>query len=116
MESLFERDGAEKYGGQETAYGELGSREPYNNEIPLIRGEKVPVGCGATAAAIVMRYHRHPTHAENGVAFYYGKSLDYTPYRWEMMPLDYLGGYNEEERPAGSYPDVAYRRECQNEL
>lgn len=71
--------------------------EPYNNEIPLIRGEKVPVGCGATAAAIVMRYHRHPTHAENGVAFYYGKSLDYTPYRWEMMPLDYLGGYNEEE-------------------
>lgn len=37
-----------------------GQRDPYNNNAPLISGQRPPAGCVATAIAQVMSYHRFP--------------------------------------------------------
>lgn len=77
--------------------------EPYNNQTPVIGGKKTYTGCGATAAAIVMRYNEHPkTVVTNGVSSYNVRGVEYpvsyAPYQWEQMPLEYRSGYYTEEQ------------------
>ena len=73
--------------------------EPYNRMTPLFGNEHAVTGCVATSAAIVMRYHQYPdiANAEYGVTSYWQQSVEYTPYDWSKMPMDYNQGYTEEE-------------------
>ena len=83
----------------ETALWDQG--EPYNRQTPVISGERAMTGCGATAAAIIMRYHEYPDVVINGVTSYTYRGVtypvEYGAYKWDQMPLDYRGGYTEEQ-------------------
>jgi len=41
-------------------------REPYNNQIPLYNGERLPTGCSMTATTQIMNYYKHPQGAMSG--------------------------------------------------
>lgn len=75
--------------------------DPYNRQTPTISGKHTMTGCGATAAAIIMRYHEHPEVVTKGVTSYMYNSVtypvEYEAYKWDQMPLDYRGGYTEEQ-------------------
>lgn len=64
----------------------------YNKFCPQIEGEgRAVTGCGATAMAQVMRYHKHPAHGTGSHSYYhehYGTiSADFNVnYRWNLMP------------------------------
>ena len=74
-----------------------GQGGPYFNLMtPKIAGEHTLVGCVATAAAIVMRYHQWPSAITNGVSKHPLADehpewecypLVYENYQWEKMPL-----------------------------
>jgi len=34
--------------------------EPFNNQLNIVNGERIPTSCNITAAAIIMKYHEHP--------------------------------------------------------
>lgn len=76
--------------------------DPYNRQTPTIDGQHTITGCVATATAIIMRHHQYPTAAVTGGVNSYdpsritGKTYDkasfpvnYAPYDWTNMPLDY---------------------------
>lgn len=85
---------------------------PYNNLCPTIGGERAYTGCVATAAAIVMRYHRWPasgtgtlpdytytvpsTGVENTVQ---GHALGQA-YAWDDMPLTYTDAATAKQKTA----------------
>lgn len=74
--------------------------EPYNTMCPMIGNERAVTGCVATSTAIVMRYHQYPTqaNAEYGKLNYWQQNIEYTPYNWNKMPMEYKSGtYSEEE-------------------
>ena len=75
-------------------------REPFNNLAPLIDGQKPPIGCVATATAIVMQYHKWPKQGTGTLPDYEyytnflkdgadvhidGLQLGHT-YNWDLMP------------------------------
>ena len=79
---------------------------PFNNLVKEINGEKPPIGCVATAIAIVMKYHRWPNqgtgilpaydYRRNGGKYHVdGVTLGHT-YNWDLMPDNYLNCSNEE--------------------
>lgn len=92
----------------ETALWDQG--EPYNRECPYFDGRTI-TGCVATAACIVMRYHKWP---EKGIGTIPGYSfsgendiLREVPdqplgrtYEWDKMPLRYSSSSTEEEKNA----------------
>lgn len=90
----------------ETALWNQGN--PYNAMCPLIGGEHALTGCGATATAIIMRYHQWPTFAQNGVTVH---PLAYERPEWQCEPLDYSSGYNWNSMPlevtGSSAPEIA---------
>ena len=59
---------------------------PYNRYCPMQKDMYCLTGCLATAASIIMRYHKHPVQAVNGVSSYYGQPVEYTPLLWKYMP------------------------------
>ena len=59
---------------------------PYNRYCPMQKDMYCLTGCLATAASIIMRYHKHPAQAINGVSSYYGQPVEYTPLLWKYMP------------------------------
>lgn len=80
--------------------------KPFNDLVEEIDGEKPPIGCTATAIAIIMRYHKWPKKG-NGTL----PSYDYTrderqfhiegfslghEYDWDKMPENYCE-YSAEE-------------------
>ncbi len=69
---------------------------PYNAMCPLISGERTFTGCGATATAIIMKYHEWPSRAINGVLVHPLIS-DYP--EWTCEPLDYSDDYNWDNMP-----------------
>lgn len=79
---------------------------PFNNLVAEINGEKPPIGCGATAVAIVMRYHKWPKRGKgtlpsydywvNGNQYHVdGVALDHS-YDWDKMPLIYNNCSDQE--------------------
>ena len=75
---------------------------PFNDLAPNINGEKPPIGCTATAIAIIMRYHKWPDKGTGTLPSYdyrYGKidgiSLGHV-YDWDKMPEEYNGCSQEE--------------------
>lgn len=68
-----------------------GQYAPYNAMCPLINGKRAVTGCGATATAIIMRYHQWPLQAQNGVSSH---PLMSEHMEWKCESLDYSSGYN----------------------
>ena len=79
---------------------------PFNNLVAEVNGKKPPIGCVATAIAIVMQYHKWPErgtgtlpsydYTREGVTYHVeGFSLGHT-YDWSKMPDDYRNCSNEE--------------------
>lgn len=81
---------------------------PYNNLAPKLNGKDCPIGCVATALAIIMRYHQWPKKGTGSLPGYYwpeggvrieGYPLDHT-YDWSQMPLKYENGQYTTEQGA----------------
>lgn len=83
--------------------------EPYNLMCPEINGANAYTGCGATAMAIVMRYHQWPQKATGTIPGYtsatYNIRIDDIKrgynYDWDNMRLEYgYNDYSDEEATA----------------
>ena len=72
---------------------------PFNDLVAEINGNKPPIGCTATAIAIIMRYHKWPKrgtgtlpsyeYKKDGVTYHVdGFDLGHE-YDWDKMPEDY---------------------------
>lgn len=59
---------------------------PYNLYAPTQNGMNCLTGCLATAAGIIMKYHKYPEQALNGVSSYFGQPVNYAPLLWKYMP------------------------------
>lgn len=72
---------------------------PYNNECPLIGGQRAVTGCVATAFAQVLKYYNYPTKGQGSLTYTdsYGNtySMDFSQntYAWDYM-LDSYSGNN----------------------
>ena len=85
---------------------------PFNDLVPVVNGEKPPIGCVATAIAIIMRYHRWPMIGTGVIPAYDSwdsgnkvyRHIDEIPldhiYNWDLMPDYYTYSYtfSEEEK------------------
>jgi len=78
----------------------------YNNYCPEDAGGRAVTGCVATAMAMIMHYHQHPTHGDGSHAYnwhngttWIQNSADFgsTVYNWEMMPTSISSGNSSEE-------------------
>jgi hypothetical protein len=81
---------------------------PFNDLVPEINGLKPPIGCVATAIAIVMKYHKWPHRGTGTLPSYdYWLGGQNNPYHvegfalgheydWEKMPDDYHNCSEEE--------------------
>lgn len=79
---------------------------PYNQMLPIIKGQRAYTGCTITAGAIVMRYHKWPNQGTGTIPGYTTSALNLErpaielghTYEWDKMPLVYkTNGYSEEE-------------------
>ena len=73
-------------------------RAPYNNDLPLYKGERCITGCTATALAQVMYYYQYPTGMTTEIPGFttsthriYVNSLPATTFNWSLMALSYTG-------------------------
>ena len=102
---------------RETALWSQG--EPFNNMCPFIENKRALTGCGATAAAIIMKYYEFPTKPiKNGIEKVtleittdidsYGNEIKENRtydinwngiYDWKNMPLSYVT-YTQEQADA----------------
>lgn len=87
----------------ETAHWDQ-SVHPFNDMVPQLNGRACPVGCVATAMAIILRYHQWPLKGTGTLPGYYwssgrkrieGYALDHE-YDWDQMPLVYKKGQYTE--------------------
>lgn len=66
---------------------------PYNDQCPMIEGERAVTGCVATAMAIVMKYHEYPNQGVGSHEYTIGNntfSADFnTSYDWASMKSSY---------------------------
>lgn len=97
---------------------------PFNDLVKPVEGEKPPVGCVATAMAIIMQYHRWPMHGYGSLPSYYyfynnsrynveGFSIGH-PFDWDLMPAKNSGFTQEEgEQLARLCYDLAVMSEMQ---
>ena len=96
-----------------------GQGDPFNRLVAEINGEKPPIGCTATAIAIVMRYYKYPLRGDGKLPdySYVKEGVQYTvsgfslghEYDWNLMPEEYTASYTEEasEQIARLLYDVA---------
>ena len=81
---------------------------PFNDLVPLVDGQKPPIGCVATAISIIMRYHKWPQrgignlpsydYTYNGTSYHIeGYPLGHE-YDWSKMPENYYNCSDEEAR------------------
>ena len=81
--------------------------EPYNNMCPLLNGERTYTGCGNTATAQVMRFHKWPASPTADVEWYNNITgetefceLKSHVYDWDNMLYNYTSEYSEAEANA----------------
>lgn len=82
---------------------EWGQGTPFNNQVP----QGYPVGCAATAMAIVMQYHQWPEVGAGSKTHIWKDSVmtanfGQTHYDWANMPSNYNNGYTEAQARAVS--------------
>lgn len=84
--------------------------EPYNMKCPTYGDQRCPTGCVATAAAQVMKVHKHPTHGVGSHSYVWNGSdqttqtlsADFanTTYLWSSMKNDYSTGSSMNQKNA----------------
>ena len=91
------------YGGGKAAVAPLlktkwDQGRPYNNDLPLYKGQRCITGCTATALAQVMYYYQYPTSMTTEIPGYttsthriYVNRLPATTFNWSLMALSYTG-------------------------
>ena len=77
---------------------------PYNDQCPLIDGERAVTGCVATAFSIAMKYHEWPDIGTGSYSYTWNDStlsadFDIT-YQWDEMLDGYTGTYTTEQADA----------------
>ncbi|MCH5221711.1 MAG: leucine-rich repeat protein [Muribaculaceae bacterium] len=88
-----------------------GQDSPFNNECPIVSGERAPVGCVGLANAMVMRYHEYPM-AGTGSSTYTssGQSITYNyaehPFDYANM-LDYYSNHIDDEETIETHNAVS---------
>ena len=88
----------------QTAQWSQGS--PFNDLVAEINGQKPPIGCVATAIAIIMKYHRWPErgtgtlpsyeYSRNGTTYHVDEVVLGHEYNWDLMPDNYQNCTEEE--------------------
>lgn len=83
--------------------------EPFNALCPMDKSYKnmrTPVGCVATAAAQIMKYHAYPTHGTGSRTYItsQGKTVtadfEAATYDWANMLADYNGAFTQQQADA----------------
>ena len=76
-----------------------GQGSPYNQQCPLVGGQRTLTGCGATALAQIMYYHQWPEKGKGSVKYTWestgkkiSQSLSSSTYRWDVMTPTYGEG------------------------
>ena len=83
---------------------------PFNDLTPEIGGKKTPIGCVATAVAIIMRYHCWPSMGTGILPGYdFWDSANQTYRHIDDIPLDHV--YNWDLMPDGYYHSQEYTDE-----
>lgn len=88
-----------------------GQDSPFNNDCPIVSGERAPVGCVGLANAMVMRYHQYP-EAGTGSSTYTssGQSITYNyaehPFDYDNM-LDYYTNHIDDEETIETHKAVS---------
>lgn len=82
-----------------------GQHSPFNNQCPMVNGQRAVTGSVATAMAIIMKYHKYPDQGTGSHSYtdVYGNSYSCgfeTPYDWDRMLDDYSGDYTEDQKNA----------------
>ena len=86
-----------------------GQQEPYNNECPMVEGQRAVTGCVATAMAQIMKVHQWPergtgtkTHTWEKKGVEYSDTFDYgnTTFDWGNMLDSYTGSYTDAQAKA----------------
>ena len=86
-----------------------GQRKPYNDQCPMMDGDRAVVGCVATAMAQVMKTYRWPDCGKGSLVHSWivdGKKYtdyfdyDNNPFDWDNMIDDYSKGYTPEQANA----------------
>lgn len=83
-----------------------GQGAPFNQFCPVVDGQTSITGCGATALAQVLKYHRWPAKGEGtGVCSdvngnYYTMDLGEVTFDWENMPDFYTESSSSQENEA----------------
>lgn len=86
-----------------TAKWDQGS--PYNQFTPTVNGQKTPIGCTATAAGIIMYYHKYPAagrgiipgYVSNETITINAKALGHA-YDWNNMLPEYVNGQYTDQQ------------------
>ena len=82
-----------------------GQEKPFNKLTPRIGFSQTPTGCVATAAAIIMHYHKWPTHGYGTIPEYQTVTHKITRpaielghiYDWDGMLTNYTGYYTDQQ-------------------
>lgn len=82
-------------------------QNPYNLYCPLIQGQHALTGCGATAVAQVMRYHKYPEHGQGShknKGFANDSLIDFSKatYNWDKMLPTYTNDKPGTEAQQGA--------------
>ena len=80
---------------------------PYNNDLPLYKGQRCITGCVATALAQVMYYYQYPTGMTTEIPGYTTRTyrivinkLPATTFNWSQMALSYKGNTTSAQNAA----------------
>jgi len=85
--------------------------EPYYNYCPIGDGDRCVVGCVATAAAQIFKYHQWPPEGEGSNSYYWGGDQScggstggmtlnaefWDPYDWDNIPNNCDGGCTDDQ-------------------
>lgn len=112
------RNAAMKAAVAQLMTSEWGQDVPYNNLTPVYPGDDgtdkhYVVGCVATAAAQIMRYHKYPEQGQGRRSYRFAPgggvtavtlsaNFGETTYDWDNMLDNYTGSYTEEQAQAAA--------------
>lgn len=82
-----------------------GQGEPFNNQCPIVNGQRCVTGCVATAMSQIMYYHRYPTRGTGSNSYEcngttYSADFSQSVYDWDNMIPSYNASYTSEQANA----------------
>ena len=84
-----------------------GQGAPYNQQCPLLNGQRTVAGCSATAMAQIMYYHQWPAKGKGSISYTWdsagkrlSRSFASSTYNWNAMSLTYGDGSTTAQKNA----------------